>query len=107
LAAASLFYDKVLADARIAHFFAGLDMERQVRKQVALMSWAFGGPQKYEYRPLGEAHAGLRQRGLKDAHFDIVAEHLAASLAELGVPADRAAEALAIVASTRDQVMGR
>jgi hemoglobin len=107
LAAANLFYDKVLADAQLAPFFAGLDMSQQVRKQVALMSWAFGGPDKYAYRPLDEAHAGLRARGLNDAHFDAVAGHLADTLKELGVPDELAGEALAIVASTRDQVMGR
>src|SRR5689334_20728688 len=43
LAAATIFYDKVLSDPSVSHFFAGLDMDQQVRKQVAFMSWAFGG----------------------------------------------------------------
>ncbi|MFT3925282.1 MAG: group 1 truncated hemoglobin [Myxococcales bacterium] len=107
LAAATLFYEKVLADPELAPFFAGLDMSQQIRKQVALMAWAFGGPQKYTYRGLNEAHAGLRAKGLNDRHFDAVAGHLAATLKELGVPDDLAGEAMAIVASTRDQVMGR
>jgi len=107
LAAATLFYDKVLADPLLTSFFVGLDMDQQIRKQVALMSWAFGGPTRYEYRGLNEAHAGLRAKGLNDAHFDAVAGHLAATLGELGVPDSLAAEAMAIVASTRDQVMGR
>jgi hemoglobin len=107
LAAASVFYDKVLADDRISHFFVGLNMDQQIRKQVALMSWAFGGPTRYAYRGLNEAHAGLRAKGLSDHHFDIVAGHLASSLNELGVSAELTAEALAIVESTRAQVMGR
>jgi hemoglobin len=107
LAAASLFYEKVVADERISHFFVGLDMDAQVRKQVALMSWAFGGPTRYAYRGLNEAHAGLRARGLTDHHFDIVAGHLSEALRELGVADALAAEALAIVESTRAQVMGR
>ena len=107
LAAASLFYDKVLADVRISHFFVGLNMDQQIRKQVALMSWAFGGPNRYAYRGLNEAHASLRDRGLSDHHFDIVAGHLADTLHELGISDSLAAEAMAIVESTRSQVMGR
>jgi hemoglobin len=107
LAATSLFYDKILEDERISHFFAGLDMDAQIRKMVALLSWAFAGPSRYAYRGLNEAHAGLRANGLSDHHFDIVAAHLADTLRELRIPADIAAEALAIVESTRGRVMGR
>jgi hemoglobin len=107
LAAATLFYDKVLADPELAPFFRGLDMDRQIRKQVALMAWAFGGPNKYEYRDLDTAHASVRAQGLKDRHFDAVASHLADALKELGVTPDLVDEVLAIVGSTRDQVMGR
>lgn len=107
LAAATLFYDKVLSDPDLSPFFRGLNIDQQIRKQVALMSWAFGGPDKYEYRGLSEAHSGLRARGLNDTHFDAVTNHLGATLQELGVPQELANEALTIVASTREQVMGR
>ena len=106
LAAATLFYDKVLADPELAPFFAGFDMEQQVRKQVAFMSWAFGGPERYQYRPLREAHAVLRQQGLADRHFDRVAQHLTATLQELGIAPDLIAEALGVVESTRAQIVG-
>ena len=106
LAAATLFYDKVLADPELAPFFTGLDMEQQVRKQVAFMSWAFGGPERYQYRPLREAHAGLRHKGLADRHFDRVAQHLNATLQELGLAPDLIAEALGIVEGTRAQIVG-
>ena len=106
LAAATLFYDKVLADPELAPFFADLDMEQQVRKQVAFMAWAFGGPERYQYRPLSEAHAGVRKQGLNGDHFDRVARHLTATLQELGLEADLIDEAMGIVASTRAQVVG-
>jgi hemoglobin len=106
LAAAALFYDKVLADPELAPFFANLDMEHLVRKQVAFMSWAFGGPERYQYRPLREAHAGLRLQGLGDRHFDRVAQHLSATLQELGIAPDLIAEALGIVEGTRAQIVG-
>ena len=106
LAAATLFYDKVLADPELAPFFAGLDMEQQVRKQVAFMSWAFGGPERYQYRALREAHAGLRFQGLANRHFDLVAQYLNATLQELGVAPDLIAEPLGIVEGTRAQIVG-
>lgn len=106
MAAATLFYDKVLGDPELAPFFAGLDMEQQVRKQVAFMSWAFGGPERYQYRPLSEAHAALRRQGLTGQHFDRVAQHLTATLQELGLEPELISEAIGIVASTRAQVVG-
>lgn len=106
LAAATLFYDKVLADPDLAPFFAGLDMEHQVRKQVAFMAWAFGGPERYQYKPLDEAHAPLRARGLSNHHFDRVAQHLTATLQELGIESELISEAISLVEGVRAQVVG-
>jgi hemoglobin len=107
MAAATLFYDKVLADPELAPFFASLDMEQQVSKQVGFLSWAFGGPERYAFRPLREAHARPRSLGLNDVHFDRVAAHLADTLRELGVADDLIEEALRIVEGTRAEVLGR
>lgn len=107
LAAVELFYKKVIADDLTRPFFAGLDMAAQIKKQVAFMTVAFGGPDAYKGRNLREAHAALVKRGLSDAHFDAVAGHLASTLAELGVEEPLIAEALAIVGPTRAEVLGR
>jgi hemoglobin len=107
-AAVDLFYEKVLADERTRPFFEGLDMAAQVKKQVAFMTVAFGGPNEYRGRDLRTAHARLvKEKGLTDVHFDAVAQHLKATLSDLKVPADLIDEALTIVAGTRDQVLGR
>ena len=107
MAAVDLFYEKVLADDLTRPFFAGLDMAAQTRKQVAFMTWAFGGPDEYKGRNLRAAHAPLKTRGLGDVHFDAVAKHLDATLTELGVARDLIDEALAIVAGTRNEVLDR
>src|SRR5262245_47772725 len=104
MAAADRFYDKVLADERTRPFFEGLDMAAQTKKQVAFMAWAFGGPEQYKGRDLRTAHAPLVKRGLADVHFDAIAAHLESTLRELGVADALVEEALAIVATTRDQV---
>jgi len=105
MAAAGLFYQKVLADPLTGPFFAGLDMAAQTRKQVAFMAWAFGGPAEYKGRDLTSAHAGLVKRGLSREHFDAVATHLKATLEELGIEQDLVQEALGIVAGTRELVL--
>lgn len=107
MAAVDIFYDKVMSDPLLLPFFEGLDMERQVRKQVAFMSWAFGGPERYAYRGLGEAHRHLVARGLGDAHFDAVAGHLRSTLEELMVGEPLIADVLALVETTRSSVLGR
>jgi hemoglobin len=108
MAAVDLFYRKVLDDELTKPFFEGLDIVAQTRKQVAFMTWAFGGPNEYRGKPLREAHAALvRDRGLGDEHFDRIAHHLEATLQELGVPAPLVAEALTIVGAQRGEVLGR
>jgi hemoglobin len=108
MAAVDVFYRKVLADEVTRPFFDSLDMEAQSKKQIAFMTWAFGGPAEYKGRDLKSAHGALvRNKGLGDVHFDAVARHLEATLRELGVPDDLIAEALGIVGSTREQVLGR
>jgi hemoglobin len=107
MAAASLFYERVLADPLTAPFFEALDMEAQIKKQIAFLSWAFGGPGEYRGRDLRIAHAPLIERGLSDAHFDAVADHLRAALVELEVDDGTIAEVLGIVATTRVQVLNR
>jgi hemoglobin len=106
-AAVGIFYDKVLADALTAPFFLRLDMPAQVRKQIAFMTRAFGGPSKYMGRDLRAAHQPLVERGLSDQHFDAIAGHLQSTLQELDVPGQLIAECLSLVSRLRDEVLGR
>lgn len=107
-AAVGVFYEKVLADDRVARFFEGLSMKTQIDKQIGFMTWAFDGPSEYRGRDLKAAHSRLvRDMGLADEHFDAIAELLKATLEELEVGATEIDEALGIVATTRDAVLGR
>lgn len=106
-AAVDLFYSKVMDDYRINRFFDNLDMSKQAAHLKAFMSVAFGGPNQYTGRSLREGHAGLVRKGLNDFHFDVVMEHLGATLQELNVPEDLIAEAAALVESVRGEVLGK
>ena len=106
-AAVELFYRKVLNDYRINRFFDNADMDKQIAKQKAFFTMAFGGPNNYTGLDMRTVHAPLVKMGLDDSHFDAVMEHLGATLVELNVPADLIAEAAAIAESARKDVLGK
>lgn len=105
-AAVVRFYEKVMADPSLAGYFENLDLGAQIQKQIAFMTMAFGGPHKYSGRDLRTAHAGLVKRGLGNAHFDAIAQHLSDTLDELGVAREVTDEVLKIVGGTRADVLG-
>jgi hemoglobin len=108
MAAADIFYDKVLEDPLLNRFFSNIDMQTQTKKMVAFMTLAFDGPSEYKGRDLRSSHKHLvAEQGLNDEHFDAVAKHLVATLQELNVPQPLIDEAIGIVASTRDEVLDR
>lgn len=107
-AAVDRFYEKVLADPRISHFFDGVDMDRQRRHQVRFLTYAFGGAPTYNGRGMRVAHEKLvREQGLNDSHFDAVVENLATTLADLGVAEPLIAQVGATAESIRDEVLAR
>lgn len=106
-AAVEIFYRKVLVDQRIKDFFTDVDMDQQINKQKAFLTYAFGGPHAYSGKSMAEAHKHLVVRGLNDTHVDAVIELLGNTLVELKVPGELIAEVAAIAESVRGQVLGR
>lgn len=106
-AAVEIFYRKVLNDYRINRFFDNADMDKQIAKQKAFFTMAFGGPNNYTGKDMRNAHEHLVKKGLDGSHFDAVMEHLGATLVELKVPPELIAEAAAIASSTRKDVLGQ
>ena len=101
------FYERVMSDPTLAPFFDGFDMGAQIKKQIAFMTMAFAGPNRYTGRDLRTAHAPLVARGLNDGHFDSVQVHLRTTLEELGVDPATVAEVAGIVETTRRDVLGK
>ena len=107
-AAVDIFYQKVLADPKINHFFAHTNMTKQRQKQKNFMSYAFGAPGKYTGLAMDAAHRKLvREQGMNDSHFDAVAGHLKSTLEELKVDPALINEVLTAVEGLREQVMCR
>jgi len=106
-AAVDIFYRKVLNDHRINRFFDNSDMDKQIAKQRAFLTMAFGGPNNYSGKDMRSAHSRLVDMGLDASHFDAVMGHLGDTLKELNVPQELIAEAAAIAESTRNDVLGK
>ena len=106
-AAVDVFYCKVIRDKRVSRFFEGIDIERQTTQQKAFLTLAFGGPYLYNGRDMRTAHERLVKDGMDDTHFDVVMEHLVATLTELKIPAELIAEVATIAESTRNDVLCR
>ena len=96
------FYERVLGDPQLAPYFEGVDMARLKRHQVLLVTQVLGGPDRYDGRPLAEAHAGL---GIDRNEFAAVVGHLAGAMKDAGVPDDIIGRAGAAVVATESDIV--
>jgi hemoglobin len=101
-AAVELFYDRVLADAELAGYFADVDMVGQRRHLALMLTVVLGGPNEYSGRDLASAHQPLN---IPVAHYVKVGDHLTATLTQLGVPDDIIVHVQAVLAQVQDQVV--
>ncbi|SBS74052.1 Group 1 truncated hemoglobin GlbN [uncultured Mycobacterium sp.] len=95
------FYVRILADAQLAGFFTGTNMSRLKGKQAEFFGAALGGPEPYTGAPMRQVHQG---RGITVHHFNLVARHLADSLAAAGVPDGVVSQIIAAVAPLADDI---
>jgi hemoglobin len=100
-------YEKILKDPDLAPFFENTNVEALRHSQSAFVTFAFGGPNNYTGKNMRHAHERPVKHGLNDKHFDLVAGHLKAAMQELNVPENLIAEALAIVETTRSDVLNK
>ena len=107
-AAVNKFYDKVLADERVKHFFVNIDMSKQRNHQKRFLTFAFGGSDNYNGQGMRHAHKKLvHDMGLNDSHFDAIVELLGGTLAEMGVTNDLISEVAAIAETTRNDILDK
>lgn len=108
MAAVGILYEKLLADDLTRSYFEHMQLDALVKKQIAFMAWALGGPTEHRGRDLRTAHAHLvATRGLDDTHFDAVIGHLATTLRELEIDDATVSEVIAALAPTRADVLDR
>jgi hemoglobin len=95
------FYVRVLADDQLSGFFSGTNMNRLKGKQAEFFAAALGGPEPYTGAPMKQVHQG---RGITMHHFNLVAGHLAESLAAAGVPSATVTEILGAIAPLAPEI---
>lgn len=88
-AATERFYDKVLQDDNLRHFFEGVDMAHLQSRQAMFVSMLLAGS-VYTGKNIHDAHAATRHHGLNDEHFDLFLNHFRAALEEVGVKSENA-----------------
>ncbi len=102
------FYDKIIHDERINHFFVDVDMARQRAHQKAFLTYTFGGAPYYNGQSLRRAHARpVAEKGLSDEHFDAMADNLKLTMEERGIAPDLIEQAMALFNAVRDDVLNR
>ena len=101
-AAVGVFYEKVLADDRVNHFFTNMDMAHQRHMQKHFLTFAFGGLNTYTGRGLMGVHKKLQ---LSEEHFQAISEALKNTLIELDIQEDLISEVLDIIRQVHDDVV--
>lgn len=96
------FYDLVLADETVNHFFANTDMDKQRKHQTKFISFALGGPNQYTGQSMAKVHAGMN---LQPVHFDAIVKHLHDALEHFGVNEADINQALSTVATLKDDLL--
>jgi hemoglobin len=102
-AAVSGLYNKILDDSDLSPFFEEVNVTALKLHQIEFLKVAFGQiPDELDVADLMmQKHARLFVMGLNETHFDKVAQHLVATLLDLGVDASLVDEAVAIVGPLR------
>jgi hemoglobin len=96
------FYNDVLADDTVNHFFAHTDMKKQRSHQTAFISYALGGPAQYTGRSMEKAHVGFN---LQPEHFNAIVKHLKDALAEHSVSPEEIDAVIERVATLRAAIL--
>ncbi len=103
-AATERFYERVLEDENLRHFFAQTDMAHLRSRQIMFVSMLLGG-RVYTGKSIHDAHAGTRGHGVDDSHFDLFLKHFRAALEEVGVEPENAEKVMQPLASWRKAVL--
>lgn len=100
------FYELMLSDNRVKHFFTDTNIDKQKIHQRDFMTYALGGSEAYDGKNMREAHQHLVDKlGLNDVHFDATVENLVTALQDMKVPNDLIAEAGKVVESIRSDIL--
>lgn len=102
-AVVSQFYEYVMADDLVNHYFEDTDMQRQIIHQTQFISSVTGGPVDYSGEDMRAAYEGM---GITKEEFDAIAGHLNTAPKEFEVPEEDREDVLVEIASYEDAIVG-
>jgi len=98
-----IFYDKMVADPRVAGFFGNASMSLLKQKQEMFFILMMGGPAMYTGKSLRTAHAKLN---LDEQSFDIAAMYMREAMQEVNMAPDDIDVVVARVAMFKNEILG-
>jgi hemoglobin len=96
------FYEFMLKDDSVSHFFANIDMSKQRCRQKQFITLVTGGPHNYEGADMKTAHCKLN---IFKTHFDVTWKHLEEALLHFSVPVILVDEVKAIFYSVEGDIV--
>jgi hemoglobin len=103
-AATERFYERVLKDDGLRHFFGRTDMAHLRSRQIMFITMLLGGG-VYTGKDVRLAHALARDHGLNHGHFDLFLQHFRAALEEVGVKPENAEKIIKSLERKRKAVL--
>lgn len=101
-AAIDAFYERVLADDRIAHYFDDIDMDRLTSQQQQFFEVGTGGPGTYDTNRIATMHA---PHDIDQEAYDVFTGHFEDVLRDFEVPDREREEVMSAVHSFHDEVV--
>lgn len=101
-AAIEAFYERVLDDERVSHYFDGIDIERLKRRQKTFFEYGTGGPAEYDIGLIKILHARL---DIDQEAYEVFTGHFEDTLKAFDVPEQEREEVMAAIHSFRDDVV--
>ena len=99
------FIGRLATDKSLSRFFIGQsdDSKKKIRQHVIdMVCMATGGPCIYQGRDMKTSHKGL---GISEADWTVAVNHFVATLNKFNVPKKEQDELIAIVASTKKDIV--
>ena len=96
------FYQGVLSNEIVKHFFDNTDMVKQRKHQATFIAAALGGPNPYTGKSMREAHMGMT---LTHDHFDAIVDELTDAMDSFGVAQDDIKAIIATVEGLRKDII--
>lgn len=96
------FYDRLLREDSLRHYFVGIDLSRLIRHQTDFVCMVMGGPVDYTGRQLRDSH---RHLAITEKDFELVASVLENCLLDGGLEEKHVEEIIGAVRGAKGDIV--